>query len=91
VLTFVLILLLLAAIFGVLGAVLKVVLILVLAAMLFVAFAVWAGMLWFRRRVREFERAMGADQRMDERRRRAVDVRRVRNQADRDPEGLDGS
>lgn len=89
-LTFVLILLLLAAIFGVLGAVLKVFLILILAGTLFVALAVWAGMLWFRRRVREFERAIGADQRMNERRRRAVDVRRVRNEADRDPESLEG-
>jgi membrane protein implicated in regulation of membrane protease activity len=91
VLTFVLILLLLAAIFGVLGAVLKVFLILVLAGTLFVAFAVWASMLWFRRRVREFERAIGAERQMDERRRRAVDVRRVRNEAERDPDAFEGS
>jgi membrane protein implicated in regulation of membrane protease activity len=89
--TFVLILLLIAAIFGVLGAVLKVFLVLVLAGLLFAVFAVWAAMLWFRRRVHEFERAMGADQARNERRQRAVDVRRVRNEADRDPEGLGGS
>jgi membrane protein implicated in regulation of membrane protease activity len=89
--TFVLILLLIAAIFGVLGAVLKVFLVLLLAGLLFAVFAVWAAMLWFRRRVREFERAMGTDRARNERRQSAVDVRRVRNEADRDLEGPGGS
>jgi uncharacterized membrane protein (UPF0136 family) len=84
--TLVLILLLLAALFGILGAVLKVFLILLLAGLLFAAVAIWAATLWFRGRVRAFERAAG----MADRRGRAVDVRRVRNQAERDLDRPDG-
>jgi uncharacterized membrane protein (UPF0136 family) len=83
VLTFILILLLIAAIFGILGAVLKAVLILLLAGLLFAAVAIWAATFWFRRRVREVERAFG----VDERRRRSTTLRRVRNDADRDRGG----
>jgi membrane protein implicated in regulation of membrane protease activity len=83
VLTLILILLLIAAIFGVLGAVLKAFLILILAGLLFVAVAIWAATFWFRRRVREVERAFG----VDDRRARPTGLRRVRNEADRDPDG----
>lgn len=82
-LTFILILLLIAAIFGVLGAVLKAFLILMLAGLLFAAISIWAVTFWFRRRVREVERAFG----VEDRGHRSTVLRRVRNQADRDPDG----
>lgn len=83
--TFILILLLLAAVFGVLGAVLKIALILALSVILAVALLAWGGWLWFRGRMRAFEREVNQWQRRD----RSVDVRHVENEVDRDPPELD--
>ena len=59
-LLFIVILLVLAAVFGVLGPVVKVAFVLVLAAMLAVATIALLGYSWFRHRMRELQRA--ADQ-----------------------------
>ncbi|HEX5950365.1 MAG TPA: hypothetical protein VFZ96_05145 [Actinomycetota bacterium] len=81
--TFIVVLLLLAAIFGVLGAVLKVALALVLAIVLTVAVLAWGGWLWLKHRVRELDRELERERELQERRRRAIDVRHVPNEADR--------
>jgi threonine/homoserine/homoserine lactone efflux protein len=86
VITFILILLLIAAVFGILGAVLKIALVLVLAVVLAATLLAWGGWLWFRRRIRAFEEkaaGSGPD-------RRSFDVRHVPNEANREPPGLDG-
>lgn len=83
--TFVVILLLIAAVFGILGAVLKIALILVLAFVLSVSLLAWAGWLWFRRRIRAFEEQVTGP-RWD---RRSFDGHYVENEADRKPPGLD--
>ena len=83
--TFIVILLLIAAVFGILGAVLKIALILVLAFVLSVSLLAWAGWLWFRRRVRAFEEQVTGPRRG----RRSFDVHYVENEADREPPGLD--
>ena len=80
--TFVLILLLLAAVFGVLGAVLKVALVLVFGIVLAVVVLAWGGWFWLKRRVREFEGEIDRGRREHERRARAIDVRHVTNEAD---------
>lgn len=80
-LTFILILLLLAAIFGVLGAVLKAALILVLSVVVAVAVLAWGGWLWLKHRVREMEREVEREREEQARRRRAIDVRHVPNEA----------
>ena len=84
--TFILILLLVAAVFGVLGAVLKVALILVLSFVLATTVMLWAGWWWFRNRMKAFQR----DLELEARRRRAVDARPVRNEADDDRTELGG-
>jgi threonine/homoserine/homoserine lactone efflux protein len=82
VLILILVLLLLAAIFGVLGAVLKVALILVLASVLAITVLIWGGWLYAKHRMRAWQAE--ADRRLDAeaRRRRAIDVRHVPNEAD---------
>lgn len=82
-LTFILVLLLLAAVFGILGAVLKVALVLALGIVLAVVVLTWSGWLWLKRRVREFEREVDRQHTEQERRRRAIDVRHVENEAGR--------
>jgi len=62
VITFILILLLLAAIFGVLGAVLKAALVIALSIALAVAFLAVGGYYYLRHRVREFRRDLEAQQ-----------------------------
>jgi uncharacterized membrane protein len=83
--TFVVILLLIAAVFGILGAVLKIALILVLAFVLSVSLLAWAGWLWFRRRIRAFEEQVTGPREG----RRSFDVHYVENEADREPPRLD--
>ena len=78
------VLLLLAAVFGVLGAVLKVAFVLVLGLVLAIVVLAWGGWLWMKRRVREFEREVDRGRQEQERRRRAIDVRHVANEADGD-------
>ena len=80
--TFVLILLLLAAAFGVLGALLKVALVLVFGIVLAVIVLAWGAWFWLKHRVREFEREVDRGRREHERRARAIDVRHVTNEAD---------
>jgi uncharacterized membrane protein len=80
--TFVVILLLIAAVFGILGAVLKIALILVLAFVLSVSLLAWAGWLWFRRRIRAFEEQVTGP------RGDRFDLRHVQNEADREPPPL---
>ena len=80
--TFVLILLLLAAVFGVLGAVLKIALVLVLGVVFAIVAFGWGAWFWLKRRVREFEREIDRGRREHERRARAIDVRHVTNEAD---------
>jgi uncharacterized membrane protein len=79
--TFIVILLLIAAVFGILGAVLKIALILVLAFVLAVSLLTWAGWLWFRRRLRAFEDQVTGTPRG----RPSFDVHYVENEADREP------
>lgn len=80
--TFILVLLLLAALFGVLGAVLKIALVLVLGVVLAIVVLTWGGWLWLKRRVRGFEREVDRQRQEQERRRRAIDVRHVTNEAE---------
>lgn len=82
VVTFIVVLLLLAALLGVLGAVLKVVLVLVLGFVLAVVVLAWGAWWWLKRRVREFEREVDRQREVRDRRRRAIDVRHVPNEAD---------
>jgi len=91
VLTFILILLLLAAIFGVLGAVLKIALVLILSLVLVTAVLVWAGWWWVRSRMRGLERDLQQRSEEDRRRQGSVDIRRVRNEAEDDPPELGGT
>jgi hypothetical protein len=56
---FILILLLIAAVFGVLGTVLKVALVLLLAGLLVVAAIGLLGYYWFRHRMRDYQRRIG--------------------------------
>jgi fatty acid desaturase len=70
VITFILILLLLAAVFGVLGVVLKITLVIVLSSMLTVAFLAAFGYYWFRYRLYRFRRDVERAQ--DERQRRSL-------------------
>jgi threonine/homoserine/homoserine lactone efflux protein len=88
VLTFILILLLVAAAFGLLGAVLKIALVLVLSLVLAIAVLVWAGWWALRSRMRRLEREWQLKAEQDRRRQRAVDIRHVRNEADDDPPEL---
>jgi uncharacterized protein (DUF58 family) len=81
--TFILVLLLLAATFGVLGAVLKVALVLVLGIVLAVIVLAWGTWLWLKRRVHEFEREVDRQRAEQARRHRAIDVRHVPNEAER--------
>jgi uncharacterized protein (DUF58 family) len=82
VLIFVLVLLLIAAIFGVLGAVLKAALVLALGLILAVTVLAWGGWWYAKRRMRAWQHDV--ERRLDEgqRRRRAIDVRHVPNEAD---------
>ena len=84
--TVVVILLLIAAAFGILGAVLKIALILVLAVILAIALLAWAGWFWFRRRVRAVEQQVAGSQPGQG----SFDVRHVQNEADREPPELGG-
>lgn len=84
--TFIVILLLIAAVFGILGAVLKVALILVLAVIIAASLFAWAGWLWFRRRIRALEQQVPGS-RGDP---GSFDVRHVENEADREPPELGG-
>ena len=83
--TFVVILLLIAAVFGILGAVLKIALILVLAIVLAASLLAWAGWLWFRRRIRAFEQQVTGSRPVG----RSFNVHHVENEADREPHELD--
>ncbi|MGZ5290864.1 MAG: hypothetical protein ACXWEH_00885 [Actinomycetota bacterium] len=74
--TFVLILLLLAAIAGVLGAVLKVTLILVASLVLTVVLLGWIGMWYAKRRMRELQRDVEIRLDIARRRREAYDASR---------------
>ena len=84
--TFIVILLLIAAVFGILGAVLKVALILVLAVILVLALIAWAGWLWFRKRIRAFEQQFPGSRGVQG----SFDVRHVENEADGEPPKLGG-
>jgi uncharacterized membrane protein len=88
VLTFILILLLLAAVFGVLGAVLKIAFVLILSLVLVTAVLIWAGWWWVRSRMRQVERDWQHRVEQDRRRRDAVDIHRARNEAGDDPPEL---
>ncbi len=81
-LIFILILLLVAAAFGILGAVLKIAFALILGLILTVTLLAWGGWLWFRHRMREWQREVDRRAEEDDRRRRAVDIRYVENEAD---------
>lgn len=80
--TLILILLLVAAIFGVLGAVLKIALVLILGLILAFTILVWG--LWFtaKRRIRAWQREVDRQMEENARRQRAIDVRHVQNEAD---------
>jgi len=82
VLIVILVLLLIAAIFGVLGAVLKAALVLTLGLILAVMVLAWGGWWYAKRRMRAWQ--ADVERRLDEgqRRRRAIDVRHVPNEAD---------
>jgi uncharacterized membrane protein len=80
--TFVVILLLIAAAFGIFWAVLKFALILALAFILALTLLAWAGWLWFRRRIRAFEEQVTGH------REGRFDLRHVQNEADREPPPL---
>lgn len=82
-LVFILILLLVAAAFGVLGAVLKIAFALLLGSILAVTLAVCATWYYLRYRSRAWQHAIYQRQQEEDRRRRAIDVRHVRNEADR--------
>lgn len=79
---FIVILLVLAAAFGVLGAVLKAALVLLLASTIAIATLAWLAWFWFKRRVRAFELEVARAQEEQERRRRAIEIRRVPNEAE---------
>jgi membrane protein implicated in regulation of membrane protease activity len=79
---FILVLLLIAAIFGVLGAVLKAALVLALGLILAFTVVIWGGWWYAKRRMRDWQRDMDRRIEETERRRRAIDVRRVPNEAD---------
>lgn len=85
---FILILLLVAAIFGVLGAVLKFALVLVLGLVLGFTLLAWG--LWFaaKRRVSAWQREMEVRATQNAQRQRALDIRYVENEAQ--GEGPDG-
>jgi hypothetical protein len=80
--TFILILLLVAAAFGVLGAVLKIAFTILLGLILAVTVLIWGGWLYARNRMRAWQREV--ERQMDEqaRRQRAIDIRHVQNEAD---------
>ena len=80
--TLILVLLLVAAIFGVLGAVLKVALVLVLGLVLAFALLIWG--VWFaaKRRMRAWQHEIDRQVEQNARQRRAIDVRHVPNEAD---------
>lgn len=82
--TLILILLLVAAIFGVLGAVLKFALALVLGLILAFTLLVWG--LWFtaKRRIRAWQRDVDRQMEENARRQRAIDVRHIPNEAERE-------
>ena len=80
--TLILILLLVAALFGVLGAVLKVALILVMALVLAFVVIAWGTWWWLKRRVRAWQVEVDRQRLEADRRRRAIDVRHVTNEAD---------
>ena len=80
--TFILILLLVAAIFGVLGAVLQFALVLVLGLILAVTLLAWGSWLWFKHQMRAWQKEADRQIQQDAHRRRAIDVRYVENQAD---------
>ena len=71
---FLLILLLIAAATGVLGAVLEVTLVIVLSLVLSVVLLAWIGSWYAKRRFREFQRELGSGAERDRRRREAYDV-----------------
>ncbi|MEW6058698.1 MAG: hypothetical protein AB1551_00895 [Actinomycetota bacterium] len=87
-LTFVLIVLLLAAALGVLGVVLKIALVLVLSFVLATAVLIWAGWWWLRSSMRNVERDWQHRIEQDRRRRNAIDIRRGRNEAEEEPPEL---
>ena len=78
----ILVLLLIAALFGVLGAVLKLAMILVLALVLAFAVLAWGTWWWLKRRVRAFQSEVDRQRVEADRRRRAIDVRYVPNEAE---------
>lgn len=84
---FVLIFLLVAAALGILQAVLKLALILFLSLVLAVALVVWGGWWYLRSRMRAFQRDVEDAMERERRRRSAIDVRHVRNEADERPPG----
>jgi len=79
---FILILLLIAAAFGVLGAVLKAALVLALGLILAFTALIWGGWWYAKRRVRRWQQDLDRQLAEKDRRRRAIDVRHVPNEAD---------
>jgi hypothetical protein len=77
----ILLLLLLAAATGVLGAVLKVTLVLVLSLILAIVLLAWIGMWYARRRFRAFQRDLEIRIDQEQRRREAYDVGQTRGEA----------
>lgn len=75
-LVFILLLLLIAAALGVLGAVLKVALVLVLSAILSIVLLAWIGVWFFKRRMRQFQRDVEVRIDQARRRRESYDVGR---------------
>ena len=82
--TFILILLLVAAIFGILGAVLKAAFIIAFGLILAFAVLTWGGWWYAKRRMRVWQRELDLRLQENDRRRRAIDVRHVPNEADRE-------
>jgi fatty acid desaturase len=82
VLLFVLILLLVAAALGVLGAVLKIAFALLLGLILAITLIIWGTWLYVRHRLRTWQRDVDQQRQERDRRRRAVDIRYLHNEAE---------
>jgi uncharacterized protein (DUF58 family) len=78
----ILVLLLIAAAFGVLGAVLKAALVIALGLILAFTVLIWGGWWYAKRRMRVWREDVDRRLAEQDRRRRAIDVRRVPNEAD---------
>lgn len=81
-LLFVLIQLLVAAALGVLGAVLKIAFALLLGLILAITLIIWGTWLYVRHRLRTWQRDVDQQRQERDRRRRAVDIRYLHNEAE---------